>query len=129
MRLTKNFTKVEFESRDGSQMPDAVFENIKELVGYVQIIRDYIGKPIHINSGYRSVQHNENIGGVKNSFHTKGMAVDMSVKGLSPRKLSRVIKRLIYLGRIKKGGVGIYNGFVHYDMRGYNARWNKSTFF
>ena len=26
-------------------------------------------------------------------------------------------------GKIKKGGVGLYRSFVHYDTRGWNARW------
>ena len=30
---------------------------------------------------------------------------------------------------MKEGGVGLYNGFVHYDIRGTKARWDNSSLF
>lgn len=39
--------------------------------------REYFGNPIVITCGYRSPAHNREIGGVPNSAHTKGMAVDI----------------------------------------------------
>lgn len=127
--MTKNFRKQEFESRDGADMPIFAYDNLKIVVGNLQVLRDYLGVPIHINSGYRSPRHNQKIGGVRNSYHTKGMAVDISVKNLSPRKVRRAILRLIKVGAMKEGGIGLYNGFVHYDIRGTKARWNKTTLF
>ena len=121
--MTKDFHISEFESRDGSKMPNRVLINIIELAKNLQIIRNYITKPLHINSGYRSPEHNKKIGGVENSKHTLGLAADISVKGLSPKKLARIIRRLIHKGEIKQGGLGLYHGFVHYDIRGHKARW------
>jgi hypothetical protein len=54
MKLTNNFSKSEFDSKDGAEMPDDVLENVKKLAGYLQILRDHLGKSIKINSGYRS---------------------------------------------------------------------------
>ena len=43
-------------------------------------------KPIIINSGYRSPQLNRKIGGVKNSNHLTGCAVDIRVTGMEQAK-------------------------------------------
>jgi uncharacterized protein YcbK (DUF882 family) len=129
MKLTENFNIIEFQSKDGSEMPEHVIHNIKELAENLQVLRDYIGSPIHINSAYRSPAHNAKIGGVKNSFHTKGKAADITVKGYTPRKLARIILKLIGEGKMSQGGLGLYNGFIHYDIRGTKARWNNSSWY
>ena len=129
MKITRNFYREEFDSRDGSVMPFKIQENIVDLAQNLQVVRDYINTPLTINSGYRSPQHNENIGGVSNSYHVLGMAADITVKNYSPKRLARLLKRLIKKGLISKGGVGLYNGFVHYDIRGYNARWDNSSWY
>lgn len=42
-------------------------------------LRDAFGKPIYINSGYRSCFVNESVGGVSTSQHLLGCAADISV--------------------------------------------------
>ena len=37
--------------------------------------------------------------------------------------LKELIKEKLKEGKTKKGGVGLYRSFVHYDTRGWNARW------
>jgi uncharacterized protein YcbK (DUF882 family) len=123
MRLTKNFTKAEFESKDGAPMPLEVLQNIKTLAGQLQIIRDEIGKPITITSGYRSPQHNKAINGAKDSYHVRGMAADITAAGLSPIELRNVIKKLMDEGKIKAGGLKAYKSWVHYDFRGNYTTW------
>ncbi|WP_303315276.1 D-Ala-D-Ala carboxypeptidase family metallohydrolase [Flavivirga abyssicola] len=127
MKLTTNFSKVEFESRDGFQMPDDILENIKELAENLQVVRDYLKEPIHINSGYRSPNHNSAIGGELDSQHLLGKAADFSVRNYTAKDISLIFERMINNGEIKQGGVGLYNGFVHYDIRGTKARWNYSS--
>jgi uncharacterized protein YcbK (DUF882 family) len=129
MKITKNFYLSEFQSKDGAAMPKHVLKNVLELSKNLQTIRDYIGVPIHINSAYRSPDHNKRVGGVKNSKHLQGIAADITAKDYTPRKLSRVIRKLIKEGKIKQGGIGLYNGFVHYDIRNYRARWDYSSLF
>ena len=51
-------------------------EIIKTTTELIQPIRNYIGKPITINSGFRSKKLNKKIGGSKTSQHVKGQAVD-----------------------------------------------------
>lgn len=124
MRLTKNFFKSEFDSKDGALMPKDVFYNILKLAIQLQTLRDYLGKPIKINSGYRSPEHNKAIGGVKNSQHVLGKAADIVVKGVKPEQLAVIIERLIDEGHMLQGGIGIYNTFLHYDIRRTRARWD-----
>ena len=126
MKLTKNFSKSEFDCNDGSEMPNKVLERIKLLSEQLQILRDYIGKPIKINSGYRSPEYNHKIGGAKHSQHKLGNAADIRVEGVSPREVHSIISELIKDGRMKEGGLGKYNSFTHYDI-GYDGkkrRWN-----
>lgn len=127
MKVTKNFSASEFDCNDGSLMPEDVMENVIELAEQLQILRDHIGKPITINSAYRSKEYNRRIGGVKSSFHIIGKASDLYVKGMSAREVYSVISDLIRAGKMKEGGVGLYvsQGFVHYDIRGTRARWRK----
>ena len=122
-QLSKNFKKSEFKCRDGSEVPDELMDNLKDLVENLQIIRDTIGKPIRIISGYRSPKYNRRIGGARKSQHMKAKAADMVIKGMKPAEVHRIVTGLIKEGKIKKGGVGLYKYFVHYDVRGFNARW------
>lgn len=124
MRLTKNFTQREFKSRDGSKMPEDVLCNIKDLADSLQVLRDFLGEPIRINSAYRSPEHNEAIGGVKNSQHILGKAADIKVKDIETKDLYLIIDSLIIDGKMKQGGLGLYDTFVHYDIRGSKARWD-----
>tara|TARA_R110002020_G_C15902288_1_gene741114 strand:- start:56 stop:439 length:384 start_codon:yes stop_codon:yes gene_type:complete len=124
MKLSKNFNKREFNSKDGKRMPLHVLKNIKILAVQVQIIRDALAAPIHINSGYRSPEHNKRIGGVKNSQHVQGKAADLASRDCTSLNLYNLILQLINEGKIINGGLGIYNGFVHYDIRSTSARWD-----
>lgn len=124
MRLTKNFTQREFKSRDGSKMPEDVLCNIKDLADSLQVLRDFLGEPIRINSAYRSPEHNKAIGGVKSSQHILGKAADIKVKDIETKDLYLIIDSLIVDGKMKEGGLGLYDTFVHYDIRGSKARWD-----
>lgn len=59
---------------------EEVKENLEKLVDNVlDPLREWYGKPIYISSGYRSQELNRAIGGVSNSFHTKGYAADIDM--------------------------------------------------
>ena len=124
MKLTKNFSKKEFDSKDVSEMPQDVFVNIQKLANQLQVLRDYLGKQISINSAYRSPSHNKSVGGAKNSQHLYGKASDITVKEMTPKQVYDAIEILISNGDMLQGGLGLYNTFVHYDFRGNKSRWD-----
>jgi len=125
MQLTKNFNLNEFNCKDGSKVPSKYIENVKELSENLQIIRDYINEPIHINSGYRSPIYNKKVGGVSNSQHLYAKAADITSKNYTPKKLYKILLKLISENKIHNGGIGVYDGFIHYDIRKNKARWGK----
>lgn len=53
--------------------------NVYLLAFYLSHVRRKLGKPIVINSGYRSPALNDAVGGVKYSKHLLGLAVDISI--------------------------------------------------
>ena len=93
MRLTRNFTYEELcrsdvaERRGINNSPwtkeeeKKVIENLKALcMEVLQPLRDFLGKPVVISSGYRCPELNKAVGGVKNSQHMKGEAADIHVE-------------------------------------------------
>jgi zinc D-Ala-D-Ala carboxypeptidase len=90
MRLSKNFTLAEMTKsqmaiRNGidNTPSQAEIENMKKLTNMVlQPVRDRFG-PVSISSGFRSVSVNSLAGGSSNSDHTRGMAADIEVPGVS----------------------------------------------
>ena len=122
-RLTANFTLQEFACSDGSPVPDKYIVNVEELARNLQIIRDAIGAPLHINSAYRTPSHNARVGGAADSQHLKAKAADITTKNMTPKQLYDLIERLTKAGTLRQGGRGLYKGFVHFDIRGERARW------
>ena len=122
MKLTNNFSKSEFDSKDGATMPDEVLDNVKKLAGYLQILRDHLGKSIKINSGYRSPSHNKKMGKPK-SIHLLGLAADIVVSGMSPKEVFKEVEKLQQEGKLPEGGLSAYATFLHIDFRGKKARW------
>ena len=125
MQLEKNFKLKEFKCRDGTPVPEELMDNVKLLAKNLQVIRDYIKSPIRIISGYRTKKYNTRIGGARRSQHMLAKAGELRTSTHTPQELREVIVKLIKEGKIMKGGVGLYNTFVHYDVRGRNARWRK----
>lgn len=124
MQITKNFNSKEFACKDGTQVPKSLHLNMVALAQNLQIIRDKIGKPIIINSGYRTPIYNKKISGSPKSQHLTASASDIRVVGMSSEALHRVILDLIKEGKIHNGGLGLYNTFVHYDIRKTPTRWD-----
>lgn len=115
-QLSDHFKVREFRCKDGT---DPVFVS-DTLVGILEAIRLHFGAPVHINSAYRTPQHNAKEGGVKTSQHTYGLAADIRVNGHSPAEVYAVADSM--LG--EHGGVGIYDTFVHVDVRSKKSRFD-----
>ena len=66
---------------DNVPKDEEVIENLRNLcLEVLQPLRDYVGAPIHINSGYRCPELNEALDGVKGSQHLSGQAADIHVE-------------------------------------------------
>jgi uncharacterized protein YcbK (DUF882 family) len=122
-KITPNFSLSEFKCRDGSDVPEDFMQNVELLCENLQVLRDHIGKPIRVISGYRSPKYNRRIGGARRSQHMLAKAADIKISGMTPAEVKQVIVDLIKEGKMMKGGVGLYKTFTHYDVRGRNARW------
>jgi uncharacterized protein YcbK (DUF882 family) len=79
----------------------------------LELAEVYYGTPIFVTSSYRTKEHNKAVGGVANSFHLKGEAVDIRMPN-SATQLNRLIWALTLAGFT---GVGVYNSHIHGDIR------------
>ena len=122
-KITKNFNLNEFKCKDGTHVPEELIENVTLLCENLQVLRDKLGKPIRVISGYRSPKYNRRIGGARRSQHMTAKAADIKVSGMTPAEVKSAIVGLIKDGKMMKGGIGLYRTFTHYDVRGRNARW------
>ena len=119
-RLSKNFTWKEFEKSDTASRLHIVNvindwdvrDNIKALVENVlQPLRDAWGGPIFINSGYRSKELNEAVGGVETSQHCKGQAADCGVT--DPYALAKLVLRM----KLPFDQLIVYPDFLHISYK------------
>ena len=95
----------------------------------MQKVRDHFGRPVIINSAYRTAAYNlsKKVGGAKFSQHQYGKAADIYIQGILITKLAEYVETLMP----NKGGIGIYPiktgvrncAFVHVDVRATKGRW------
>lgn len=72
-----------------------VFDNLRDLVKHIlDPLREHLGKPVVVSSGYRSKGVNALIGGAVNSQHCLGQAADIKVPGMSVAELVKTIRLL-----------------------------------
>ena len=80
-------------------------ENLQRLAGFLQCVRNIYGKPIIVNSAFRSKAVNEKAGGVKSSYHLKGLAADIrgadakgnaELLGILKRNISQIDQLIAY---------------------------------
>lgn len=114
---SEHLSWAELQCKDGVPYPDKwrkdraiqlaiVFENIRGLYG----------KPIRVNSAYRTPVHNASIGGARNSQHVQGKALDLEPpRGITIDQFYRDIKSRSKIFGIR--GIGRYTTFVHVDIR------------
>ena len=100
MNLSPHFTLVELtrsqtairHSIDNTPSPIEI-ENLRNLcVNLLEPLRDLVGKPISISSGYRCRTLNSLVGGSATSQHIQGKAADLSVEGYTTEELFNKIK-------------------------------------
>lgn len=118
MKLTKNFFREEFACPHCNQCPMD-----RKFIRALQDLRDYVGKPITVLSGYRCSHHNIEIGGSTKSYHRWGRAADVRIECCD-------MYDMVHFARLvpafENGGIGIYDGgFIHLDNRPKKARWGR----
>ena len=119
-KLSENFNVSEFACHGSGCCSTVQID--EQLVAYIQKIRSHFGVPVTINSGYRCPTHNKRIGGSTNSYHARGMAADIAVKGIKPKEVAK------YAESIGIKGIGLYETdrdgyFVHVDTRTSKSFW------
>lgn len=122
--IGKYFTIGELLRYDKRRIPttDQVKQNIVNIVKELDKIREEWGSPIGITSGYRPPSVNAAVGGVRNSQHLTGNAVDIYPIGKNGLEFERWLDKRWdkALGYGQRSG----KGFTHLDMRTGRIRWN-----
>ena|SRR5690554_517358 len=126
MNLTSNFRLEEFASPDADYLPIVVINNLYELAQNLEKLRSRLGVALHVSSGWRTKEHNRRVGGASDSQHLYGKAADIWSEIYSSKEIHDLIEQLINAGAMQQGGLGLYNTFVHYDIRGTKARWDET---
>jgi hypothetical protein len=119
-QLSKNFKSNEFNCQGKDCCTKTQIDD--KLVEHLQNIREHFDSPVTISSGYRCSKHNKKVGGSSGSYHTKGMAVDIMVKGVKPAEVAKYAESIGILG------IGLYETykdgyFVHIDTREKKSFW------
>lgn len=83
MNLTEHFTLEELTSSSialrlgiDNSATQVIAVNLEILARGLEEVRELLGVPMHINSGYRCLKLNSHIGGASNSAHMSGFAAD-----------------------------------------------------
>ena len=136
--ISKNFSYMEFvrsaqgeEAGIDNRIPSAAIANSSQelTLTVLQPLRNYLGAPININSGYRCEDLNKLLGGAKTSQHRKGEAADIRSPFFSPYQIASII---VSLG-LPFDQLILYPTFVHisHKLKGkqrgqilYNHRYN-----
>jgi len=105
----KHFVPKEFDSPD---LPGISGQKMNlPFVVALDAIRDIVGVPLKVNSGYRSKAHNKAVGGVSNSAHTQGLAAD--IRCTSDELRARIVRAAIKSGITR---IGLGATMIHLDM-------------
>ena len=106
MNITKNFTREELNPHN-FQLSLKQTINLEHLAYYtLRPLRDYIKEPIIITSGFRTPEYNKKIGGVTESQHTQGEAVDFITN--NPNHLITIFNEIDNIPKIAYDQIIIY---------------------
>lgn len=104
--MSEHFTNEELQCKCCGAL--VLHENfLKEL----ELLRNTYGKPMRVNCCYRCEKHNAEVGGAPNSYHKKGMAIDIHCPSAQERHTLALIA--MQLG----WSIVVYKTFLHLDRR------------
>ena len=112
--LSKHFRAREFQTGNCNIV---IVSNM--LLRVLDTLRDKIGEPIYINSGYRTPEHNKAVRGSTLSYHMYGMAADIRADKHTPKQLYTILDEMLK----GWGGLEEHKTFLHVDVRA--KEWRK----
>jgi len=94
--MTEHFTLAELTATSHRQFDNTPNEaetaNLQKLAEFLERVKEKLdGKPIMINSAFRSKQVNDSVGSKDTSQHRTGCAADFKVPGMTPDAVVRAI--------------------------------------
>lgn len=113
-------------NRPSAERAVEVMDNLKELVLMLNFIQRDLRRKVVVTSGYRSEELNKVVGGVPNSQHVKGQAVDFYVEGMTAKQVAAYVKQfypydqlIVYNNKARGKG-----GLIHlsYVKGGHNRK-------
>jgi uncharacterized protein YcbK (DUF882 family) len=122
-----HFSYEEFKCKDknNTPVPEKYKKNVRALAIELEKIRNKTGA-LGISSGYRTPDYNTSINGATTSQHMLGRAADIKpAKGNTKTipQIYKIVNDMMASGEITAGGLGYYDGWVHYDIRGSRVAW------
>jgi len=124
MNLTEHFTLEELTHTDHRQFDnepnEAELENIKRLAAFLEEVKTALGgRPIMVNSAFRSKQVNDAVGSKDTSQHRIGCAADIRVPGVTP---DEVVKTIIAAGLAYDQVIREFDRWTHISIPNEPAR-------
>lgn len=90
----KYFKKSEFACKCGGKYCKGYpAEPQEKLIKVAERVREHFSKPVTVTSGLRCEKHNANEGGVSNSRHLSGKAMDFCIQGVSGATLLAYVQK------------------------------------
>ena len=109
----KHFDRKEFKCRCGNIYCNGYPAEMQEkLIRAADRVRDHFGAVATVSSGLRCTKHNANVGGVSNSRHLTGKAMDFCVKGKTASELLAYVQKQPEI----RYAYAIDSQFVHMDI-------------
>lgn len=116
-----DFTNIKYFKSEEFNHPDLMDQ---DLVNKLELLRDRLGQPIHLSSSYRDPDHNSSVGGVPDSQHLTGHAVDiiLPADGRYHYDIVKLAYEIGFTGIGEKRQTG-HAGMLHLDNRQNPAKW------
>lgn len=111
-KVSDNLSFKELECRCMSELCIYQFVDSAVIDSFEATRKEY-GHPIQINSAFRCQSHNKNSGGLVNSFHTIGFALDITPFVFSGNIFKDRLDKLAFIAAKHFNKIKIYDSFIH----------------